>query len=164
MKKINTLSLISLITSVLGYVFWSLIFVNGLFIIFFICCGLASVILPIIAKKARIERGTGGKWMEIVAIVLGGNLFSMIIVYFTKLPVFVEYLGWIIDIIVYRSIKELPDYRGMTSSKTITSKEEFNTPAPPAEERSSSAAPADTPGAAFLEKTAQSSDQKLDRV
>ena len=102
---VDIFSVISLIASILGLVVYGLCFENNVFVPLFIILGIASVILPLIAKKHRIQNNKTGKWMEIVSIIAGGFNFSFIISVLTSLPFFIGYLGWVVCGIAYKLIK-----------------------------------------------------------
>ena len=72
------MSLVSLAVSILGTVVYSTLFSGSGLTWLFIILGLASVVLPPIAKKSRIKQGKKGKVFEIIAIVVGGFNFYCI--------------------------------------------------------------------------------------
>lgn len=99
------LSIVSLLVSVLGIVFYALSFKTGIAIPVFVILAIASVVLPPIAKKVGIETNKNGTWMEIAAIVVGGFNFYFLIFAFVPIPIFVGYLGWVVCGIVYKLVK-----------------------------------------------------------
>ena len=99
------LSFIALGVSLLGTLCYSMCFDHKFFVPVFVVLAIASVILPPIAKKHRITNNKTGKWIEIIAIIIGGfNIYSIVFA-FTSLPLLVGYLGWIACGIVYSKIK-----------------------------------------------------------
>ena len=66
---------------------------------------IASVILPIVAKKIRLDNNKKGKVLEILSIILGGFDFYCVIFALTQWPIFIAYLGWICCGIFYKLIK-----------------------------------------------------------
>lgn len=104
-KGISIFSIISLIVSILDTIIYGQIFSNGNLLPLFIILAIASIIMPIVAKKHRIVTNKTGKWMEIVAIIVGGFNFYCIIFALTSLPVFIGYLGWVICGVIYSSVK-----------------------------------------------------------
>ena len=101
----SIMSIIALVVSILGFfIYVSLLSGSGL-IWLFIIVGLASIILPLIAKKIRLNHGKKGRALEIAAIVVGGLNFYFIIFALTTFPLLIGYLGWVISGIVYRKIK-----------------------------------------------------------
>ena len=73
------MSLVSLAVSVLGTVIYGTLFSDSGLTWLFILLGIASVVLPPIAKKVRIEQDKKGKVFEIFAIVVGGFNFYCIL-------------------------------------------------------------------------------------
>ena len=101
----SIMSVISLIVSILGVVFYGLLFRNAVFVWPFIKLAVVSVVLPPIAKKLRIQNNKKGKAIEIIAIVIGGFNFYCIFFALTSLPIIVAYLGWVICGIIYKMVK-----------------------------------------------------------
>ena len=99
------MSLVSLAVSILGTVVYSTLFSGSGLTWLFIILGLASVVLPPIAKKVRIEQDKKGKVFEILAIVVGGFNFYCIFFALTSLPIFIGYLGWVGCGIAYKMVK-----------------------------------------------------------
>ena len=99
------MSLVSLAVSILGTVVYSTLFSGSGLTWLFIILGLASVVLPPIAKKVRIEQDKKGKVFEILAIVVGGFNFYCIFFALTSLPIFIGYLGWAGCGIAYKIVK-----------------------------------------------------------
>lgn len=102
---VDPLSIISLIVSILGVVVYAICFENNAFVPLFVVLGIASIILPCIAKNHRIRTNKAGKWMEIVSIIVGGFNFYCIIFALTSMPIFIGYLGWVVCGIVYKQIR-----------------------------------------------------------
>lgn len=102
---VDALSIISLVVSVLGVVVYGGCFDNNALVPLFVILGIASVVLPLIAKKHRILNNKTGKWMEIVSIIVGGFNFYFIIFALTSIPIIVGNLGWVICGIAYKMIK-----------------------------------------------------------
>lgn len=104
--KLSVWSIVSLAVAILGVAFYGLLFEigGGLFAIAFFAFSLASVILPPVAKKIRHAKRQKGGAFEIIAIIVGGFNFYMIIFAFTHLPLFIGYLGWIVCALVYKFI------------------------------------------------------------
>ena len=99
------MSAISMIVSILSFAFYVGCFSNGIFVPLFHTFTIAALILPIIAKRRRILNGKSGRWMEIIAIVVGGFSFYSIIFAFTSAPIFIGYLGWVFCGIAYKLVK-----------------------------------------------------------
>ena len=99
------MSLVSLAVSVLGTVIYGTLFSDSGLTWLFILLGIASVVLPPIAKKVRIEQDKKGKVFEIFAIVVGGFNFYCIFFALTSLPIFIGYLGWIGCGIAYKMVE-----------------------------------------------------------
>ena len=99
------LSLVSLAVSILGTVIYGTLFSGSGLTWLFILLGIASVVLPPIAKKVRIEQDKKGKVFEILAIVVGGFNFYCIFFALTSLPIFIGYLGWVGCGIAYKMVK-----------------------------------------------------------
>ena len=99
------MSLVSLAVSILGTVVYSTLFSGSGLTWLFIILGLASVVLPPIAKKVRIEQDKKGKVFEILAIVVGGFNFYCIFFALASLPIFIGYLGWVGCGIAYKMVK-----------------------------------------------------------
>ena len=99
------MSLVSLAVSILGTVVYSTLFSGSGLTWLFIILGLASVVLPPIAKKVRIEQDKKGKVFEILAIVVGGFNFYCIFFALTSLPIFIGFLGWVGCGIAYKMVK-----------------------------------------------------------
>ena len=83
---------------------YSLIFSGDCPLFLFVLLAIASLVLPVVAKKHRVKRGRQGKWMEITAIVIGGFNFYFVIFALTQLPDVVCYLGWVIGGIAYKCV------------------------------------------------------------
>lgn len=99
------MSLVSLAVSILGTVIYGTLFSGSGLTWLFIILGVASVVLPPIAKKLRIEQDKKGKVFEILAIVVGGCNFYFIFFALTSLPIFIGYLGWVGCGIAYKMVK-----------------------------------------------------------
>lgn len=99
------MSLVSLGVSILGTAIYATLFSGSGLTWLFIIIGIASVVLPPIAKKIRITQEKQGKVFEIIAIVIGGFNFYCIFFALTTLPIFIGYLGWIICGIIYKTVK-----------------------------------------------------------
>lgn len=99
---VDFVSLLSLIGSVLGIASYYLIFSNGLPVFVFILFTVISIILPAVAKKHRTNHKNKGKWMEIIAIIIGGFNFYCLIFSLTNISIYVGYLGWIGCSILYK--------------------------------------------------------------
>lgn len=127
-KKLNPLSLISLLVSALGFFAFAGCFESAIYHPIFFVLTIASLVLPPIAKKTRLQTETSGKWMEITAIVIAGFNFSSVIIYFLRLPDLVSYLGWIVDGIVYHKVQY---------HVTTVSAQRSQPPAPPAQPQKS---------------------------
>lgn len=107
-KGVSVLSLIALLTSIIGFVLYGFMFeIDNVNIILpiWVIISIFSIILPIIAKAVRLKNNQKGKIMEIISIVIGGFNFYCIIFAITKLPIFIGYLGWIVCAIIYKIIK-----------------------------------------------------------
>ena len=104
--KRSVWSIVSLTVAILGIVFLELFFKvgGGIFIAAFFVFSLASVILPPVAKKIRCAKRQKGEAFEIIAIIVGGFDFYMIIFAFTHLPLLIGYLGWVVCALVYKFI------------------------------------------------------------
>ena len=98
------MSLVSLAVSILGTVIYGTLFSGSGLTWLFIILGIASVVLPPIAKKIRIEQDKKGKAFEILAIVVGGFNFYCIFFALTSLPIFIGYLGWVGCGIAYKMV------------------------------------------------------------
>jgi len=102
-------SYISLCISAIGTLLYFIMIGGKLYFLkyFFIIFGLISVVLPPIAKKLRLKNNLYlyGKNIEIFAIVLGGINFYYIISIFTKMPILIACLGWVICALVYKFVK-----------------------------------------------------------
>ena len=98
------MSLVSLAVSILGTVIYGTLFSGSGLTWLFIILGIASVVLPPIAKKVRIEQNKNGKVFEILAIVVGGFNFYCIFFALTSLPIFIGYLGWVGCGIAYKMV------------------------------------------------------------
>lgn len=98
-------SLISLAVSILGTVVYCSLFLGFGLTWLFIILGVASVVLPPIAKKFRIEQKKKGQVLEIIAIVIGGFNFYCIFFALTSFPIFIGYLGWVGCVIAYKIVK-----------------------------------------------------------
>ena len=98
------ISLVSLAVSILGTVIYGTLFSGSGLTWLFIILGIASVVLPPIAKKVRIEQDKKGKAFEILAIVVGGFNFYCIFFALTSLPIFIGYLGWVGCGIAYKMV------------------------------------------------------------
>lgn len=101
----SIMSLISLTVSILGTVIYGALGVGSGLTWLFVILGIASVVLPPIAKKLRITQERKGKALEIIAIVIGGFNFYCIIFALTTLPIFIGYLGWVISGVAYKMVK-----------------------------------------------------------
>ena len=99
------MSLVSLGVSILGTVIYATLFSGSGLAWLFIIIGIASVVLPPIAKKLRITQEKKGKAFEIIAIVVGGFNFYCIFFALTTLPIFIGYLGWVVCGIAYKMVK-----------------------------------------------------------
>lgn len=99
------MSLVSLSVSIFGTVIYSTLFSGSGLNWLFVIIGIASVVLPPIAKKLRITQEKKGKAFEIIAIVVGGFNFYCIFFALTTLPIFIGYIGWIICGIAYKFVK-----------------------------------------------------------
>lgn len=99
------MSLVSLGVSVFGTIIYATLLSSPSLAWLFVIIGIASVILPPIAKKLRITQEKKGKTIEIIAIVVGGFNFYCIFFALTTLPIFIGYLGWIICGITYKFVK-----------------------------------------------------------
>ena len=154
-KKFNPLSLVSLLVSILGIWAFGGCFVTVYYHPLFIGLTIASLILPPLAKKRRLENEASGKWMEIVAIIIAGFNFSNAALYLLRLPDLFSYLGWIVDSIVYHRIQY---------HSTTTAAQQNKTPAPPAPPQQSEepsakeepviTVPSDESASIFMEQTA----------
>lgn len=103
-QGLSILSLISFLVSVLGLILYCMAFeVDVRFIL--VITSIASVILPIVAKKIRLDNNKKGKVLEILSIILGGFDFYCVIFALTQWPIFIAYLGWICCGIFYKLIK-----------------------------------------------------------
>lgn len=103
-RRLSLLSLISFLVSVLGFVLYCIAFeVDVRFI--YVITSIISVILPIVAKKIRLNTNKKGKVFEILSIVIGGFNFYCVIFALTEWPIFVAYLGWICCGIFYKFTK-----------------------------------------------------------
>lgn len=98
------MSLVSLAVSILGTVIYATLFSGSGLTWLFVILGIASVVLPPIAKKLRIEQEKTGKACEIIAIVIGGFNFYCIFFALTSLPIFLGYLGWVGCGIAYKMV------------------------------------------------------------
>ena len=98
------MSLVSLAVSILGTVIYGTLFSGSGLTWLFIILSIASVVLPPIAKKVRIEQNKKGKVFEILAIIVGGFNFYCIFFALTSLPIFVGYLGWVGCGIAYKMV------------------------------------------------------------
>ena len=98
------MSLVSLAVSILGTVIYGTLFSGSGLTWLFILLGIASIVLPPIAKKVRIEQDKKGKVFEILAIVVGGFNFYCIFFALTSLPIFIGYLGWVGCGIAYKMV------------------------------------------------------------
>lgn len=99
------MSLMSLAVSILGTVVYGSLFSGSGLSWLFIILGVASVVLPPIAKKIRIEQKKKGQVLEIIAIVIGGFNFYCIFFALTSLPIFIGYLGWVGCGLAYKIVK-----------------------------------------------------------
>lgn len=100
------LSLIAALVSVLGVVLYGAMFEVLELKTLFIIVTVASMILPVVAKKVRVMKNKNGKVLEILAIVLAGLNFYFVIFALSTLPIFVGYLGWVAVGVAYWAIKE----------------------------------------------------------
>ena len=103
-KGISFLSVISIVVSVLGTIIYGECFRSSSLVPVFIVFSIASIILPVIAKRYRISKDKKGGWIEVVAIIIGGFNFYCMIFALTSAPIFIGYMGWIICGIVYKLI------------------------------------------------------------
>jgi len=104
-REFSWISILSCAVSILGTVLYGAIFKNGDLVPAFIIVSLLSIVLPLIAKKFRLNAQKKGKFFEIVAIVIGGFNFYCIIFALTKAPLFIAYLGWLVCGVIYKLIK-----------------------------------------------------------
>ncbi len=104
-SEISGFSILSCVVSILGTVLYGAIFSNSDLAPVFVIVSLLSIVLPLIAKKLRLNAQKKGKFFEIVAIVIGGFNFYCIIFALTKAPLFIAYLGWLVCGVVYKFIK-----------------------------------------------------------
>ena len=103
--KLSLLSFLSFVISIIAIGIYALVFsVKGLIPIWMIT-SFISVIMPIIAKKVRINKMQSGKSFEIAALVIGGFAFYTVIFAATSLNIYIGYLGWVIGGIIYKLIK-----------------------------------------------------------
>ena len=103
---ISILSVVSLVISVLALACYSLLFTGIDLRVVFIILSIVSVFLPAAAKEWRLNRNQKGKTLEIIAIVVGGMDVYSIIFGLTELPLLIGYLGWVLAVIAYLSIKK----------------------------------------------------------
>lgn len=105
-RKISALSIISLVVSIFAVALYVFVFSLKWVAPIWIICSIASVVIPIISKKVRLNHNQSGKAFEIIALIIGGFAFYFVIFASTNLPIFIGYLGWIVGGIVYALIKK----------------------------------------------------------
>ncbi len=103
--KLTPLSIIALCVSLAAAGLFFLTVANVLFRPLWVLVTVASVIMPAVAKKKRIDHEGKGKGLEIAALIIGGFLFYMVVFLATDLSVFFGYLGYIIGGLVYRAVQ-----------------------------------------------------------
>ena len=120
-SEFSLISILSCIVSILGTVLYGAIFSNGDLVPIFVIVSLLSIVLPLIAKKLRLNAQKKGGFFEIVAIVIGGFNFYCIIFALTKAPIFIAYLGWLVCGIIYKLIKAEENKTVESSDKVLSS-------------------------------------------
>lgn len=108
-KKLSILSIISLALSIGAIYLYSAVFSNKDLVRAWILASIASVILPIVAKKVRINKKLSGSVFELIALVLGGFAFYCVIFAATNYNIIIGYLGWIIGGIIYAIVAKEDD-------------------------------------------------------
>ena len=109
-SRMSPISVISLVTSLLAFIFYVIILADysDFTVTIFVLLALLSVILPPISKAIRIKKGQTGKVLEIVALIIGSFDFYCIIFALTQEPLEYGYLGGLISVIAYCVIKSKP--------------------------------------------------------
>jgi len=102
-RRVSIMSALSLVTSVAAFQLYTALFKDIRVVSLFIVTSVVSLILPVIAKKVRVNRNRKGKVLEIIAIVIGGINFYCVIFALTKWPIFIGYLGWVASAIAYKA-------------------------------------------------------------
>lgn len=103
-KPLCVMSLIAFIVSLLAFGTYALILglKRGDLLIGLDILAVVSLVLPPIAKKARLLGDKSGRGFEIAAIVVGGYAFAMAIFFMPKVSMYFGYLGWIVGGLVYK--------------------------------------------------------------
>lgn len=97
----SIISLVSLFISILGTAVYVSLFKGSGLTWLFVILSFASIILPPVSKKIRINSGKKGKSLEIFAIIIGGFNFYCVIYALTTLPIVGAYIGWIVCGLAY---------------------------------------------------------------
>ena len=104
-QTVAILSVVSLLASVAAAALFAMVFRNPQLMTVWRIVTVVSLILPIVAKKIRIEQDKKGKTLEIIALILAGFAFYEVVFVSTKLNIWIGYLGFVIGGIAYRMIK-----------------------------------------------------------
>lgn len=104
MKDVSPMSAVALGVALLGLVLAAAN--NAVEALFPLWVGvsMASIVLPVVAKKLRLHNLKLGRTAEIAAVFLGG-LNYYLVVFATGLPLLLAYLGWVIGGILYYMMK-----------------------------------------------------------
>lgn len=98
------LSCVSLGVSLLGIAAYFYVFVTQKCFFLFVLLAVASMILPVLAKRQRVRQGKKGKGLEIAAIILAGYNFYFVIYLLGTVSLLWGCLGWAVTITAYRRL------------------------------------------------------------
>ena len=104
-QTVAILSVVSLLASVAAAALFAMAFRYPRLMTVWRIVTFVSLILPIAAKKVRIEQGRKGKTLEVIALILAGFAFYEVVFVSTKLNIWVGYLGFVIGGITYKMMK-----------------------------------------------------------
>jgi len=105
--RISLFSVVSVLASAIGVVLYSLCFSTHSVAVFtlFKVVAIVSIIIPPVSKAQRLSVHKSGKALEILSIIIAGFNFYCVIFAFTKLPILIAYLGWVICGVTYKLAK-----------------------------------------------------------
>lgn len=121
-NHISAWSVICLLTSILGFALYSVVLgpLKSTFtLLLWITVSVLSIIQPPIVKWIRLKGSDKGRGFEIASIIIGGFDFYFVVFAYTKWPVVIAYLGWLISGIAYSLVKEKPEAHNEHTPTTL---------------------------------------------